>query len=144
MATATLAEALDAWCQSYVAAFSAYDIPAIGAHWTFPAVILAGGAPVLLASRDKFDRNTDRLCTFYRAQGVTRAQRKLLEHFPMTQTAAAMRVADTMLDAKGGEIVSWQAAYTLTRTPEGWRACLADAGGEMAAWDSRGTPLGGG
>lgn len=144
MASATLAEELDAWCQSYVAAFSAYDVPAIGAHWTFPAIILAGGAPVLLASRDKFDRNTERLCTFYRAQRVTRAERRLVDHFPMTPTTAAMRVTDTMLDAEGNEIVAWEAAYTLTQTPEGWRACLADARGEMAAWSARGTPLGGG
>ncbi|MEM1151002.1 MAG: hypothetical protein AAGI03_10635 [Pseudomonadota bacterium] len=144
MTTETLATDLDAWCQSYVAAFSDYDIRAISAHWCFPAVILAGGAPVLLGAREKFDRNTERLCAFYRDQGVTRAERSLIKHLPMTAHTAAIIVKDTLLDEAGGKIVSWDAAYTLTLTPDGWRACLADAGGEMAAWTARGTPLGGG
>lgn len=134
---------LDAWCQSYVTAFSTYDVAAIGAHWAFPALILVNGAPVLLPSREKFDRNTQNLCAFYRAQSVAAAERKLLDVLVMTSTTAAICVADTMLNEAGEEITSWRAAYTLTRTQEGWRACLADVGGEMAAWAARGTPLGG-
>ncbi len=143
MNASALASQLDAWCQSYVTAFSAYDVPAISAHWTFPATILVDGEPVALDSRARFDRNTEKLCVFYRQQGVARAERTLIGHMPMGEASAAIRVADRMIDTLGAEIVAWQAAYTLLRTPAGWRACLADAGGEMKAWSARGTPLAG-
>jgi hypothetical protein len=143
MNASTLASQLDAWCQSYVTAFCAYDVPAISAHWTFPATILVDGDPVALDSRTRFDRNTEKLCGFYRRQGVAHAERTLIGHMSMGEASAAIRVADRMVDTSGVEIVAWQAAYTLLRTPAGWRACLADAGGEMQAWAARGTPLAG-
>jgi len=143
MDASALASQLDAWCQSYVAAFSAYDVTAISAHWAFPAMILVDGGPVALDSRARFDRNTEKLCGFYRQQGVASAERTLIGHMSMGEASAAIRVADRMVDNSGAEIVAWQAAYTLLRTPVGWRACLADAGGELQAWAARGTPLAG-
>ncbi|MEM1104816.1 MAG: hypothetical protein AAGH87_00380 [Pseudomonadota bacterium] len=133
---------LTAWCASYVAAFSAYDVQAIGAHWVFPATILAGGRPLRLESREKFDANTDTLCGFYRAQGVARARRSLRSATPLGAASAAIQVDDVVEDAGGGVITRWRAGYVLVKTAQGWRACLADADGERAAWAARGTPLG--
>ncbi|MEL6661655.1 MAG: hypothetical protein AAFR33_01535 [Pseudomonadota bacterium] len=135
---------LSAWCHSYVEAFSAYDIPAIGSHWVFPATLLIKSAPVILKSREAFDANTEKLCVFYRDQGVVRARRELIAVLSMTPTTASIRVEDVMEDTTGAAIATWQAGYTLTKTSNGWRACLADAGGEIAAWAARGTPLGSG
>ncbi|MEM9738384.1 MAG: hypothetical protein AAF829_00815 [Pseudomonadota bacterium] len=144
MEAGLLSSQLKAWCQSYVAAFSAYDVAAISDHWVFPATILVKGSPVVLPSKGLFDKNTETLCTFYRAQGVAKAERNLVSVFSMTQATASIRVADTLLDFSGDTIVAWEAAYTLTLINGHWRACLADAAGEMAAWADRGTPLGGG
>lgn len=134
--------ALSDWCTSYVAAFSAYDVSGISAHWTFPSVILSGGRVLGFKSRERFDANTNGLLDFYRDQSVDSAERTLIASFPLGDAGASIRVADRMLDPDGNEIVSWQVAYTLARLEGGWRAVLAAADGEIAAWAARGTPLG--
>lgn len=136
------AVALDAWCQSYVEAFSAFDATAISAHWAFPALILTGGRRLSLPDRSAFDANTERLLDFYRQQAVARAVRRLEAVFPMGDGQAAIRVEDQMLDAQDAPITGWTASYCLVKTDQGWRACLASADGELAAWAARGTPLG--
>lgn len=140
---ATLEADLDAWCQSYVTAFSAYDAAGIGDHWLFPALIISSGRNLVFKTREHFDANTGGLLDFYKREGVAKAERGVLSCLAMNDDTAAMRVCDAMLDGDGNTIVTWEAAYTLRKTDEGWRAILAAADGELAAWAARGTPLGG-
>jgi len=137
-----LASELDAWCQSYVTAFSAYDAVGIESHWTFPALIIQGERSLVFKSSDHFTKNTEALLGFYKREGVARADRKLISCMRMGEATAAMTVEDNMLDDAGGEIVSWQAAYVLQQIGGKWRAVSAVADGESAAWAARGTPLG--
>lgn len=132
----------EAWCQSYVSAFSAYDVAGIASHWVYPAQVLQKGRMFTFAEQDAFARNVSGLCGFYRAQGVARAKRDLLDMFEIGAGVAAIRVKDIMLDVTGDTIVSWQAGYTLQETDKGWRAMFALADGETVAWAARGTPLG--
>ena len=138
-----LSREVDAWCQSYVTAFSAYAAPAIGAHWQFPALILRSGRSIPFNSQEQFDANTGALLQFYRAQGVACAKRKLIDCFGVSQDTAAMRVSDEMVTGQGALIVFWEAAYVLNRVNGIWKAVLAVADGELDAWTARGTPLGG-
>lgn len=133
---------LDAWCQSYVTAFSAYDAGGIEAHWAFPALIVHQGRQSSFKTAEQFTANTSALLSFYKRQGVAKAERKLLSCMKMAHNAASMCVEDVMLDAGGGEIVGWQAAYVLHRISGEWRAIFAVADGEGEAWKARGTPLG--
>ncbi len=137
-----LSDELATWCASYVKAFSAYDSSGVADHWLFPALITQEGRTILFKDRDRFDANTRSLLSFYRKQGVVRAERILIDAMAMNEDNASMRVEDRMVDEDGAVIVSWQAAYVLTRTRKGWRAVLAAADGEMDAWKARGTPLG--
>ncbi|MEO1100352.1 MAG: hypothetical protein AAFW65_00750 [Pseudomonadota bacterium] len=137
-----LRDELAAWCASYVTAFSAYDSSGVADHWLFPALITQEGRTLLFKDRDKFDANTRSLLSFYSKQGVARAERTLVEAMAMNEDNASMRVEDRMVREDGAVIVSWEAAYVLTRTRKGWRAVLAAADGEMDAWKARGTPLG--
>ncbi|MEO0549410.1 MAG: hypothetical protein AAFZ91_05780 [Pseudomonadota bacterium] len=137
-----LATELEAWCASYVAAFSAYDAEGVSAHWAFPALILQGKHRLVFAEEAKFTKNTENLLAFYRRQDVDRADRKLLEAFEMGDATAAMRVEDQMLTPDGDLIATWQASYMLQKQADGWRAVSAVADGELAAWAARGTPLG--
>ncbi|MEM1088564.1 MAG: hypothetical protein AAGH90_12630 [Pseudomonadota bacterium] len=132
---------LSDWCQSYVSAFSAYDVSAISNHWAFPALILRQGSSLVLKNREQFDRNTNALIGFYRARGVDHAKRRLLEAFQMDAETASMRVADQMLNAEGDTIVAWQVAYVLQKRDGVWRAICASADGESVAWEAAGTPL---
>ena len=134
---------LEAWCGSYVAAFSAYDAEAIGSHWTFPALITQSGRSIAFKSVEQFNKNTSALLGFYKAQNVEMAVRRVLNHLPMNDETVAMTVADEMLDPDGSVIVSWQAAYVLQRVDGSWKAVMALADGEVSAWATRGTPLGG-
>lgn len=132
---------LEDWCASYVAAFSTFDVPAIARHWTFPATVVLWGKPGLLADADAFITNTERLCGFYRAQGVAMAERSVREVLLLAPGSAAIQVDDVMRDSSGTQITGWSAGYLLCETGEGWRACSAVADGEMDAWATRGTPL---
>ena len=130
------------WCTSYVAAFSRYDAAGIGAHWAFPALIIHDGNRISFNSAKQFSGNTEFLLDFYKRQGVSRADRKVLSCMAMNADTACMTVQDQMLDAAEQEIVGWQAAYVLQHVDNNWRAVCAVADGEAAAWRARGTPLG--
>ena len=139
--TALKAE-LEAWCEAYVAAFSAYDTQAISAHWSFPALIVQSGRTLSFKTPEHFSANTDMLLGFYRRVGVDRAVRDVVDFLRLDAETVSMTVADKMLDAKGDVITIWTAAYVLQKVNGNWRAILALAGGETAAWAARGTPLG--
>ncbi|MEO1552499.1 MAG: hypothetical protein AAFR82_01095 [Pseudomonadota bacterium] len=134
---------LDAWCQSYVSAFDAYNAARISAHWTFPALTTQAGRSFVFKSEAHFTSNTGRLLEFYRAQSVARVDRKLVECNLLHRGAASMIVADAMYTQSGDQIAHWQAAYVLQRVEGAWKAVMAVADGETEAWAARGTPLGG-
>ena len=113
-----LRDELEAWCQSYVTAFSAYDAPAISSHWTFPSVIAQSGRSISFKSAEHFDQNTSSLLGFYKSQDVDNAVRTVVDFLPMNDETVAMTVAGK------------------------WRAVMALADGEVSAWANRGTPLG--
>ena len=133
---------LEAWCQSYVTAFSNYDAPGISSHWTFPALIVSSGRSLTFKSAEHFDQNTSALLGFYKTQDVYRAVRSMIDYLPMNPETVSMTVADQMLTKDGAVIVEWQAAYVLQVIDGKWRAVMALADGEVAAWEKRGTPLG--
>lgn len=133
---------IEGWCKSYVTAFSAYDAPGIGAHWAFPAVITQAGRRISFRSREEFDANTAALLSFYQRHGVDRADRQLVDLLALNDATVAITVADTMRTSDGSPIVDWRAAYVLQRIDLEWKAIMAVADGELAAWRERGTPLG--
>ncbi|MEL6830129.1 MAG: hypothetical protein AAFO63_08325, partial [Pseudomonadota bacterium] len=90
----------------------------------------------------KLQKKTRIFIEFYKAQDVDRAKRSLLDMLPMDHSTASIIVEDEMLNCDGEIIVAWSAAYVLQRTELGWKAILALAEGEIAAWMARGTPLG--
>ena len=134
---------LEAWCRSYVAAFERYEAEAIAAHWAFPALTTQAGRSFAFKSEEHFAKNTGRLLGFYQAQHVEHVQREVVDILIMGPNAVSMTVKDQMMDAEGGEIASWQAAYVLQRVDAKWKAVAAVADGEVEAWAQRGTPLGG-
>ncbi len=134
---------LAAWCQSYVAAFNAGDVDAITAHWTFPALTTQAERSYTFKTAEHFAKNTNILLGFYSAQKVTRVVREVQSCHQMYDGVAAMTASDVMYDAQGTEIASWHAAYVLQRIAGAWKAVMAVADGETAAWAARGTPLGG-
>lgn len=134
---------LEAWCQSYVKAFSAYDAVAIAEHWAFPALTTQAGRSFAFKSADHFVSNTGLLLGFYKQQNVDRAVRKLVDLVILSDTGIAMTVEDEMLDSSGAVITTWQAFYVMQKRGGDWKAIMAVADGEVSAWADRGTPLGG-
>lgn len=137
-----LCEQLDTWCASYVRAFEAFDVEAIGAHWAFPALILSGNQHLSLPDADQFNHNTSMLVGFYKAQHVALVERSVISVMPMGAASVAMQVHDKMMSIDAEPIASWTSAYVLRRVKASWRAIFADAAGEVEAWAARGTPLG--
>lgn len=137
-----LRASLDQWCQSYVTAFSAYDAPAIAAHWRFPALIVQASRNVVFKSSDHFNANTEALLGFYKKHDVAKGERALVDSLSLSRDTASITVADRMVTPSGATIVEWQAAYTLQSLDGDWKAIMAVADGEVNAWAARGTPLG--
>ena len=133
---------LAAWCASYVAAFNCGDADAISHHWAFPALIAQSGQQYSFRSAEHFTKNTELLLGFYKREGVTRVERELTGVMAMNGETASITVADAMFDIDGNTVVAWDAAYVLHRIGGSWKAILALAEGELAAWRARGTPLG--
>jgi hypothetical protein len=125
----------------YAKAFTDMDVDEVCARWSYPAFMAGRGRQASL-DEAAFRQNTVALCAFYRAQGVARAEKQVLEWVRLTETTSTVRTADALFDAKGGMVAAWEHVYLLTQTPAGVRVAVALPDGELAAWRSRGTPLG--
>ncbi len=136
----TMLEAQDFFIE-YAKAFTDMDVDEVCARWSYPAFMAARGNQTSM-DETAFRTNTIALCNFYRAQGVARAEKQVLELVRLTETTSTVRTADTLFDAKGDLVAAWEHVYLLTETPLGVRVAVALPDGELAAWRSRGTPLG--
>ena len=124
----------------YVQAFVDRDIDGICARWDYPAVLVSGGRQVAL-DREAFRRNLVRLCAFYDAQGLARAEKKVIGFVTLTATTAAVRTRDTLSDVSDALIVEWEHAYLMSDTADGLKVAAALPDDENRAWRERGTPL---
>ncbi len=140
-ATVTAAQ-VHGFFKDYADAFSSGAIDRIQAAWSFPAFMCHGGKQTVLDS-EAFRANAVKLCAFYAAQGVVRADKEILELSRLTETTASVRTADVLRDAGGGVVAEWEHVYLLVETADGIRVAAALPDNEMRAWRERGTPLGG-
>jgi hypothetical protein len=124
----------------YVRAFVDRDIDGICARWNYPAFLAFEGRQVAL-DREAFHRNVVRLCAFYAAQGMARAEKDVVGVVPLTETTAAVRTRDRLFDAAGGLMAEWEHAYLMSDTADGIKVAAALPDGEHRAWRERGTPL---
>jgi hypothetical protein len=136
----TMADA-EAVFAGYAKAFTEMDVDEVCARWSYPAFMAGRGKQASL-DEAAFRQNAVALCAFYSAQGVARAEKQVLELARLTETTSTVRTADTLFDARGDLVAAWEHVYLLTETPAGVRVAVALPDGELAAWRSRGTPLG--
>lgn len=126
--------------EGYVQAFVGNDIDGICGRWGYPAFLAFEGKQVSL-DPEAFRRNAVRLCAFYAAQGMARADKEIIGFVPLTESTAAVRTKDRLYDAGGALIVEWEHAYLMSSTPTGIKVAAALPDGERRAWQERGTPL---
>ena len=128
--------------KKYAQAFTDGDVDAICGLWDYPAFMSYDGRQAVLDA-ESFRVNTRSLMTFYKAQGVVRAEKEVLELTRLTETTASVRTSDTVFDQDGNVVAEWEHVYLLSDTPTGIKVSTALPDGELRAWRSRGTPLGG-
>lgn len=128
--------------QDYAQAFTRFDVEHICALWAYPAFLAARGKSVSL-NADEFYKNTIALCEFYKAQGVARAAKQLLDLNPLSATLSTARTRDLLTDERGELIAEWTHAYLLSSNDDGKISCIAAfPDEELDVWRARGTPLG--
>jgi hypothetical protein len=128
---------------SYAACFSRGDAEGVLRHWTLPAFISgSGGRSGSFLTADVFLGNVRALCDFYRRRGIVRAEKQILDIQSLYDGVALVRTGDRLHDVSDSIVAEWEHVYVLRRQPEGWRAFLAIADGELAAWKMLGTELG--
>jgi hypothetical protein len=128
--------------RDYADAFSSGSVDRIEASWSFPAFMCFGGRQTVFDS-EAFRANAVKLCAFYAAQGVVRADNEVLELCRLTDTTASVRTVYILRNADGGVVVEWEHVYLLVETSDGIRVAVALPDNEVRAWRERGTPLGG-
>ncbi len=128
--------------KDYAEAFSSGSVDRIRASWSFPAFMCFGGRQTVFDG-EAFRANTAKLCAFYAAQGVVRADKEVLELNRLTETTASVRTADVLRDAEGGVVAEWEHVYLLVETADGIRVAAALPDDEVRAWRERGAPVGG-
>jgi len=133
---------VDDFFQGYAEAFSREDVDEICALWDYPAFMSYEGRQAVL-DKDQFRQNTFALCAFYRAQGLARAEKQVLDLARLTPTTASVRTEDRLYNAEGDLIAAWEHVYLLSQTAHGIKAVAALPDNELRAWRERGTPLGG-
>jgi hypothetical protein len=132
---------IDDFFQGYAAAFSRFDVDEVCRLWAYPAYFAYGGQRAALDAH-QFRANTEQLCRFYRAQGMARATKRVLDVHPLTETTASVRTADEILGAQGEIIVAWEHAYVLSETVDGIRVVAALPDAELEAWRAKGAVFG--
>jgi hypothetical protein len=132
---------VETYFHDYAAAFSRFDVDAVGDLWAYPAYMVGRGKRAVLDA-EQFRINTMGLCAFYKYQGMARATKRVLDFTPLTATTASVRTADQILDADGQPIIAWEHVYLLSDTPDGIKAVTALPDNELDAWAARGTPMG--
>jgi hypothetical protein len=133
---------VDAFFKGYAEAFSREDVDEICALWDYPAFMSYEGRQAVL-DRDQFRKTTFALCAFYRARGLARAEKQVLELARLTPTTASVRTEDRLYNSTGELIAAWEHVYLLSDTAQGIKAVAALPDNELRAWRERGTPLGG-
>ena len=133
---------VDAFFQGYADAFSREAVDEICGLWDYPAFMSYDGRQAVL-DREQFRRNTVGLCAFYRARGLARAEKSVLELARLTPTTASVRTHDRLYDAAGALITEWEHVYLLSQTAHGLKAVVALPDNELRAWRALGTPMGG-
>jgi hypothetical protein len=127
----------------YAACFSRGDVEGVLDHWSLPNFISgSGGKSGAFLDAEAFLRNTRALCDFYARQGVSRAEKQILDVQSLHDGVAMVRTGDKLSDPEGDVVAEWEHVYLLRRESDGWKAFLAIADGEQAAWQARGTALG--
>jgi hypothetical protein len=132
-----------AFFDAYADCFTRGDVEGVMDRWLLPAFISgSGGKSGSFADRDQFSANTRKLCEFYAAQGVMRAEKTVLNVQELFDDVALVRTGDRLSDENDATVAEWEHVYMLRRGDSEWKVFLAVADGELDAWNAHGTPLG--
>lgn len=130
-----VAALVDALFQDYAHAVSDGAVDRIQAMWSFPAFMMFEGRQVVLDAA-AFRENTERLCDFYREQGVVRAEYDVVEILCLTPTTASVRTIVHLYGADDGILTEWAHVHLLSDTEEGLKIAAALPDEEMRAWSA--------
>ena len=127
---------IDNFFRGYAEAFSRFDVDAVCSAWAYPAFFAYRGERAALSEKE-FRTNTEHLCKLYKAQGMAKSSKAVVEVARLTETTASVRTADKILDAAGETIIQWEHVYLLSDTADGIKVVCAFPDEELAAWDAR-------
>lgn len=131
---------VDALFRDYADAVTDGAVERIQAMWSFPAFMMFDGRQVVLDEAG-FRSNTERLCAFYREQGMVRAEYDVLEILCLTPTTASVRTIVRLYDGNDGIVTEWAHVHLLSDTDEGLKIAAALPDEEMRAWSARETSM---
>lgn len=138
----SLESSIATFFQLYAAAFTNCDAVALSDLWAYPAYITSAERSAAFDDAESFQANTELVCDFYKRQGFVRADEKILAASKLHDGVASVRVQYRLFDAQDQLIIEWEHAYLVRNMNGRWKAIVAIADGEIAAWKARGTPLG--
>ena len=122
---------LQAFFDSYRAAFDRLDAAAIAAHFAVPGMLIDGVPRIWLQQAD-IVANMDKLVALYRDGGYAGASFVIEGRLPQGEDGATVNIAWTIARH---DAVPWRfrTGYTLHRFADGWKIVLCTAYEERAA-----------
>ena len=131
---------VEAFFERYARAFNRFDVDDICGLWAYPAFFAARGNRQSLTETE-FQQNVQALCAFYKAQGMARANARVMDLAQLTESVASVRTAYELVGDNGATIAKWVHAYLISETNNGLRIVASLPEEEMAAWDARGASM---
>ena len=135
----TLQDEIESFFHEYVDAFARSDADALSDLWDAVGLFPSPTGNFAM-ERPAFRDHCVLLMNFYRRQGVTRPEGKLLSATELFPNVAEARMAYRMLGGGGEVVAAWDHVYILRRN-ERWRVSLTIADGEMAEWAAKGAQI---
>jgi hypothetical protein len=115
---------VEAFFESYRAAFERMDAPAIAGHFTHPVHLASdtgGGVRLETLTAEEWRDTLDRILAMYRAIDVSAAQWGALTSDALSSRLVQARVAWSLRDRAGHPLYEFNALYTLARHDDSFR-----------------------
>ena len=112
---------------SYAAAFTRLDAPAVARHFCVPSIMSSNDGYIVWNAREQVLANMVALCDLYRAHGFVAARYELLEVIPQPPAHAFAHVRWIIRRHHGLPSLSFRTSYSLRRDVQDWRVLLCTA-----------------
>ena len=115
---------VQAFLDSYGAAFDRYDADAVAAHFLLPGHVTVDNPQVALVAMTDIAQcraGTERVLALHREIGAAASRTIQFRVSALSPRLAVLDLRSEFVDGEGRALYDFEGFYTLAKTPDGWR-----------------------